>query len=245
MGKKPKDRRGTAQDECSALIFALPIPSGLRPSPLDKGSRPPVPHYGGRVPARLCKISGAQNLSGDLRFLPGHWALASPKFQSVRFLFRAWLYRANAPSAHTAPQPSPLGEGAERSEADEVRRGGTPGPPAGRPVSAPYEKEGTAFSFAVGAGVLTRPPRAQIHPRKTVWAAPCGRPLYLSPPRLIRKKTTPWNSEELHGAVFNSLILYSRPRRRADRPPVWGRPPLSGRRSPPQAPPRLPGERGA
>ena len=86
MGKKPKDRRGTAQDERSALIFALP----------------PVPHYGGRVPARLCKISGAQNLSGDLRFLPGHWALASPKFQSVRFLFRAWLYRANAPSAHTA-----------------------------------------------------------------------------------------------------------------------------------------------
>ena len=27
------------------------------------------------------------------------------------------------------PEPSPLGEGAERSEADEVRRGGTPGPP--------------------------------------------------------------------------------------------------------------------
>ena len=24
----------------------VPIPSGLRPSPLDKGSRPPVPHYG-------------------------------------------------------------------------------------------------------------------------------------------------------------------------------------------------------
>ena len=102
MGKKPKDRRGTAQDGHSVSIFALPIPSGLRPSPLDKGSRPPVPHYGGRVPARLCKISGAQNLSGDLRFLPGHWALASPKFQSVRFLFHAWLYRANAPSAHTA-----------------------------------------------------------------------------------------------------------------------------------------------
>ena len=61
---------------------------------------PPVPHYGGRVPVRLSKISGAQNLSGDLRFLPGHWALASPKFQSVRFLFRAWLYRANAPGRY-------------------------------------------------------------------------------------------------------------------------------------------------
>ena len=60
MGKSPKDRRGTAQDERSALIFALP----------------PVPHYGGRVPEGLCVISGAQNLSGCLRFLPGHWALA-------------------------------------------------------------------------------------------------------------------------------------------------------------------------
>ena len=48
------------------------------------------------------------------------------------------------------PQPSPLGEGAERSEADEVRRGGTPGPPAGRPVSGPYEKEGTASSLPQG-----------------------------------------------------------------------------------------------
>ena len=86
MGKKPKDRRGTAQDGHFVSIFALP----------------PVPHYGGRVLVRFCSISGAQNLSGDLRFLPGHWALASPKFQSVRFLFRAWLYRANAPSAHTA-----------------------------------------------------------------------------------------------------------------------------------------------
>ena len=185
----------------------------------------------------------------------------------------AFPFRGRLPfSRGDGRRPEGIGIGAERSEADEVRRGGTPGPPAGRPVSAPYEKEGTASSFAVGAGVLTRPPRAQIHPRKTVWAAPCGRPLYLSPPRLIRKKTTPWNSEELHGAVFNSLILYSRPRRRADCPPVWGRPPLSGVRSPPQrpapavprpaapqrravrppaesrrehAPPRLPGERGA
>ena len=82
--KEPKRRRGTAQDGHFVSIFALP----------------PVPHYGGRVPVRLSKISGAQNLSGDLRFLPGHWALASPKFQSVRFLFRAWLYRANAPGRY-------------------------------------------------------------------------------------------------------------------------------------------------
>ena len=34
------------------------------------------------------------------------------------------------------PEPSPLGEGAERSEADGVRRGGTPGPPGNGPMRA-------------------------------------------------------------------------------------------------------------
>ena len=55
---------------------------------------PPVPHYGGRVLVRLCNISGAQNLSGFLRFIPGHWALVFPKLWPVRFPFRAWLCRA-------------------------------------------------------------------------------------------------------------------------------------------------------
>ena len=45
-----EDRRGTAQDERFALIFALP----------------PAPHNGGRVPAGFCRITGAQNLSGTL-----------------------------------------------------------------------------------------------------------------------------------------------------------------------------------
>ena len=35
-------------------------------------ARPLDPRYGGRVPGRLSKISGAQNLSGFLRFHPGH-----------------------------------------------------------------------------------------------------------------------------------------------------------------------------
>ena len=48
--KSPKRRRRTAQNERSALIFAFP----------------PVPHYGGRSPGRLCIISGAQNLSNIL-----------------------------------------------------------------------------------------------------------------------------------------------------------------------------------
>ena len=96
MGKKPKDRRGTAQDGHSVSIFALPIPSGLRPSPLDKGSRPPVHHYEGRILDGFCKTSGAQNLSGLQRFTPGHWALTVPELRLLRFRPRAWLGRANA-----------------------------------------------------------------------------------------------------------------------------------------------------
>ena len=45
-----EDRRGTAQGERFALIFALP----------------PAPHNGGRVPAGFCRITGAQNLSDAL-----------------------------------------------------------------------------------------------------------------------------------------------------------------------------------
>ena len=52
MGKKPKDRRGTAQDERSALIFALP----------------PVPHYGG-YPLSQAKY---------FRRAKSEWSLAIP-----------------------------------------------------------------------------------------------------------------------------------------------------------------------
>ena len=59
MGKSPKDRRGTAQDERFALIFALP----------------PVPHYEGRKLESVSGISGAQNLSDTLnsRRATGPW----------------------------------------------------------------------------------------------------------------------------------------------------------------------------
>ena len=52
--KKPKRHQGAAQDERSALIFAAP-----------------GPHYGGRPPERLCRVSGAQNLSDLPQFNPG------------------------------------------------------------------------------------------------------------------------------------------------------------------------------
>ena len=50
---------GTAQDEHFVLIL----------------SRPRTP-FTGVTPWAGRKTSGAQNLSGGLRFLPGHWALA-------------------------------------------------------------------------------------------------------------------------------------------------------------------------
>ena len=52
--KKPKRHQGAAQDERSALIFAAP-----------------GPHYGGRPPERLCRVSGAQKLSDSPQFNPG------------------------------------------------------------------------------------------------------------------------------------------------------------------------------
>ena len=119
MGKYPKDRRGTAQGERFALIFALP----------------PAPHNGGRVPAGFCRITGAQNLSDALNpsratsssrisypslrpagqssltpslllsnANPLRWALRwgppsaaclGGKFQPVRVHWYAWLCRTN------------------------------------------------------------------------------------------------------------------------------------------------------
>ena len=96
MGKSPKDRRGTAQNERFALIFALP----------------PVPHYEGRSTGKSSRISGAQNLSGFYRFIPGHWALALQKLPLVRFHLCAWVCRANGGGPNPVPpKPSPRGEG--------------------------------------------------------------------------------------------------------------------------------------
>ena len=134
MGKKPKDRRGTAQDERFALIFALP----------------PVPHYEGRSTGKSSRISGAQNLSGFYRFIPGHWALALQKLMLVRFHLCAWLCRAIAAGANLGGRPkglpytdlegflNPRRGGACPSRGSLARsvisyRGGTPGPPGVSP----------------------------------------------------------------------------------------------------------------
>ena len=58
-----------------------------------------APLYEGRVPVRSCNSFGAQNLSGWSEFLPGHWALSSPKLQRLRFHTCAWRCRTNAPGS--------------------------------------------------------------------------------------------------------------------------------------------------
>ena len=92
MGKYPKDRRGTPQRR---TLFA-------------NGGLPPVPHYGGHVPAEFCSISGAQNLSGGSKFPPGHWALGLQKLLLLRFKDCAWLYQAIAPGANPGWSPKGL-----------------------------------------------------------------------------------------------------------------------------------------
>ena len=113
-------------------------------------------------------ISGAQNLSGLLPFNPGHWALGLQKLPLVRFHFRAWICRANAPGPFpgvratlaVARKPSPLGEGGTRSVTGEVRG---QRPPAGRSGTGPYGVHRTdRCSFSVGAG--PRPARRCFEP---------------------------------------------------------------------------------
>ncbi len=72
MGKKPKDRRGTPQGRTSFAMTAYP--------------RTPIT---GVIPLARQWISGAQNLSGGLRFLPAHWGLGLQKLLPVRFHFCA------------------------------------------------------------------------------------------------------------------------------------------------------------
>ena len=78
--KEGKTPPGTAQMSADALIFAFPR----------------TPFYGGRTTVSCCWISGAQNLSGFYRFIPGHWALGLQKLPLLRFMNCAWLCRANA-----------------------------------------------------------------------------------------------------------------------------------------------------
>ena len=82
---------GTAQDEHFVLIFAFPR----------------TPFAGVTLLVRQ-KISGAQNLSGGLRFLPGHWALALRKIMADAVP----LPRLALPNQRREPQGAPLPDSA-------------------------------------------------------------------------------------------------------------------------------------
>ena len=69
---------------------------------------PPVPHYGGRVPAGFYSISGAQNLSGWSEFPPTHWGLSKQKFQVPRLHSCAWVCRADGTGSVDGGRPKGL-----------------------------------------------------------------------------------------------------------------------------------------
>ena len=91
-GKVPKGSPGDAADG-----HFVPI-----------GPLTPGPPFTGVTPWVRQKISGAQNLSGGQRFLPGHRALGLQNLELLRFQNCAWLYRANAPGANPGGRPKGL-----------------------------------------------------------------------------------------------------------------------------------------
>ncbi len=179
MGKSPKDRRGTAQDERFALIFALP----------------PVPHYEGRSTGKSSRISGAQNLSGFYRFIPGHWALALQKLMLVRFHLCAWLCRANAAGANLGGRPkglpytdlegflNPRRGGACPSRRPLARsvipcRGGHMGPPASHASTTSVGSDDPARRSTHGRAVVRAAPMEERGQRLRIRRSP---ELHLSP----------------------------------------------------------------
>ena len=124
-GKVPKGSPGDAADG-----HFVPI-----------GPLTPGPPFTGVTPWVRQKISGAKNLSGGQRFLPGHRALGLQNLELLRFQNCAWLCRANAPGANPGGRPKglpyPIPE-----EFLENRRGGAC-PSRGPVWDRPLRKEGT------------------------------------------------------------------------------------------------------
>ena len=147
--KEPKRRRGTAQDGHFVSIFALP----------------PVHHYGGRVLVRFCSISGAQNLSGDLRFLPGRWALGLQKLPLVRFHTCAWVSRTNAPGRYAVGPvwDRPLRIGGRDSAPARQISGKASVKPQGRPLRSPGMDTESGFGPLCRGGC--QPPASLPPPR--------------------------------------------------------------------------------
>ena len=124
MGKKPKDRWGTAQNERAALIFAFP----------------PSPPVTGVLSSGECRPPGAENLSGRCNSSRATGPWPGGKFRPSGFRECAWFVVANGGRGY-----SRRGGACPSRWRLKRRRGGTPGPPAysaaspckARPVAAP------------------------------------------------------------------------------------------------------------
>ena len=72
------------------LTVTHPTPSGLRPSPPDRGSRPPGPlFYGGRIPVFLGTFVRRAKSEWRLLLFPAHWGLVRSKFAECYILLHA------------------------------------------------------------------------------------------------------------------------------------------------------------
>ena len=171
MRKSPKNRRGTAQDEHSVLIFALP----------------PAPHYGG---THICKSK--QNFRraksgvlgcGSFR-ATGPWVCG--KLELVRFRFCACRFRTNVPrlfsavGAHSVRPRAGLGPAPTQRQTrfPILRRGRCPHPPAagsdppvGAAISRPKRPDGDIGPYKRAntfSGTPQEQPHAPARPRRSV-----------------------------------------------------------------------------
>ena len=167
MGKYPKDRRGTAQDERSALIFAHPTPSGPSGHLPLTGGVGPGPHYGGTPSWEVVYHFRRANSEWPSKFPPGHWALGLQKLGLVQFRSCAWRCPANIPGTNPGGPvwDRPLRE--QHSRSYFRRRGGSKTRPqnlplgeGGWPLGQTDEGPGpdhAAASFSRRGGTLGRP----------------------------------------------------------------------------------------
>ena len=160
---------------------------------------PPDPVYGGRVPVGFCNISGAQNLSGFYRFIPGHFVVAD--FVSLASPYRTKLAHSIAPPLQRKPALLGFALGAafgglfgwkiivsavlqlrlnlpSRRRLVLSRRARPPGRAAyicGPASVRPLRKEGSGFCVRRRGGSVTRPSGfRQVGGR----GDPCGRLLF-------------------------------------------------------------------
>ena len=194
-GKETKGSPGDAADGHFVPIGPPPYPlCRFTTSPPDRGSRPPVPHYGSYSLSQAESFRRAKS-EWRSKFPPGHWALGLQKLLLLRFRWRAWLCRSGGGWCWAVGRDD---LGAPLGVVSQIHRRGGYQPPAhcsnalvgatlavtrntGRPVSGPYGIHRTSFCIApcgrpsLGRDTCrARPPEraAPAHERATARAAP-------------------------------------------------------------------------